>query len=103
MCLVCLSEVETIDHLFVRCRELIDIWRRIVIWWDVRLPDQFTISKLITWSHLVPLRGGQRKAFDALVLSTFWCVWNFRNSTIFGMVLPRKSLIFDEVVVMVFF
>lgn len=36
--------METIDHIFVGCKELIDIWSQIAIWWDVHPPDHFTIT-----------------------------------------------------------
>lgn len=51
--------METIDHIFVGCRELIDIRIRIAISWDVELPDHFTLSDIISWYESVLLMGGQ--------------------------------------------
>ena len=48
MCLVCHSTVKTIDYLFVGCRDLIDIWSRITIWWDIKLPEHLSVLDLIS-------------------------------------------------------
>lgn len=95
--------MESIDHIFAGCTELIDIWRRWAIRWNVQLPNQLSIISLISWADSITLRGGQRKAFDAVILTIFWCIWNFRNSTVFGMVTPRKSFLFVEIVDRAFF
>lgn len=57
-------------------------------------PDQISVDSLITWSDSVTLRGGQHKVFDAVIM---------RNPMVFGMTIPRKSLLFDNVVYMAFF
>lgn len=49
-------------------------------------PDQISVDSLITWSDSVTLRGGQHKVFDAVIM---------RNPMVFGMTIPRKSLLFD--------
>ena len=74
MCLLCSAAVETIDHLFVGCRELLEIWSRIAIWWDVCLPNRFAIDDIIKWADSTNLRVGQRKAFEAVIISSFWCL-----------------------------
>ncbi|KAL7618666.1 uncharacterized protein LOC111916698 [Lactuca sativa] len=103
MCPLCSVAVETIDHLFVGCRELLEIWSRIPIWWDVRLPDRFAIDDIMRWVDSTSLKIGQRKAFDAVIISAFWCLWNFRNNFVFGPTIPRKSDLFDAIVERTFF
>ncbi|KAL7607552.1 hypothetical protein Lser_V15G19875 [Lactuca serriola] len=103
MCPICSCLVETVHHLFVGCSDLMDIWTRIAIWWGLNLPDPITIHSLLSWSDIVTLRASQRKIFDAVVITTFWCIWNFRNAIIFGTVIPKKALFFDDVVHKAFF
>lgn len=83
--------------------ELNVIWRRISISWNVQLPDQLTISSLCSWADSAKMRRGQRKALDAVILTTFWCLWNFRNSIVFGTANPRKSILFDDIIDRSFF
>lgn len=95
---VCHIAIEIIDHLFVGCSELTDIWRHVTIWSDVHLPDHFTIIDFMLWSDSTSLRGSQRKVFDVVVISTFWCLWNFRNIIVLERLFLEKSLIFDDFV-----
>lgn len=60
------------------------------------------MQSLVSWSDFVSLGGGQCKAFDVVVLTTFWCLWNSCNLNLFVMVLLRKSFLFDDVIDMVF-
>lgn len=100
---ICSHNVETIDHISAGCAPLIVLWSRIAVWWGLHVPTQFFVESLILCSDFIYLRPGQRKAFDGVILTCFWCIWNFRNSSIFGEDTPRKSLIFDDVVYMYFF
>lgn len=100
MCPVCFLTIELVDHIFASCRELVDIWSRIFIWWNIQTPNHFSAQSIISWSESTSLRGGQRKAFEAVI---FTALWSFRNSVVFGMALPRKSNIFDDIVHRAFF
>lgn len=98
LCPICSCRVETIEHLFSGCSKLCDIWTRIAIWWGIQIPDHMSVHSLIMRSDSFSMRGGQRKAFDAVVITCFWCIWNFTNSTIYGSTTPKKSFLFDDVV-----
>lgn len=103
MCPICTCAVETTDHIFTGCFELIDIRVRISISWGLSLPAQLSVQSLINWSDDVNLRRGQRKVFDAVIITSFWCICYFFNISIFVTILAKKSLLFDEVVEKSFF
>ena len=103
LCPVCSNTVESIDHLFLNCNQLIDLRTRLAIWWDVQLPQLSSIDSLLSWSDSLSLKKGQRQAFDTVIITTLWCLWNFRNSSIFGTAQPKKSLILDDVIDRSFF
>ncbi|XP_023739863.1 uncharacterized protein LOC111887963 [Lactuca sativa] len=86
LCPVCSTTVETVEHIFANCSELIVLWTHIAIWWGVRCPSQLTVDSLFNWAD------------SSVILTTFWCIWNFRNVVIFRANTPKKSLIFDDVV-----
>ncbi|KAL7587905.1 hypothetical protein Lser_V15G40076 [Lactuca serriola] len=98
LCPVCSAMIESIDHLFFGYSELIDLWNRVALWWGVHVPQHLSIDSLLFWSNSFSWRSGQRKVFDAVIMTTLWCIWNFRNSILFGTELPMKSIIFDEMV-----
>ena len=60
----------------------------------VQLLNQISIQTLLTLAYSIPFSIGQHKARDVVVMMVFWYIWNFRNSPIFGMAIPRKSFIF---------
>lgn len=35
LCPVCSTTVESIEHLFATCNDLIELWTRVAIWWGV--------------------------------------------------------------------
>lgn len=41
--------------------------------------------------------------FDAVILTMFWSIWNFRNTRLYGTVPPKKYFLFDGVVDKAFF
>ncbi|XP_023728374.1 uncharacterized protein LOC111876074 [Lactuca sativa] len=98
LCPVCSSIVETVEHIFANCSDLIALLSRIAIWWGVNCPSQLTVDSLFNWADSTTWKICQHKAFDAVILTTFWCIWNFRNNVIFRAKTPKKSLIFDDVV-----
>lgn len=51
----------------------------------------------------ISMKRGQHQVFDAVVMITFWCIWNFQNSIIFVEVNRYKSMLFDDVAYRAFF
>lgn len=74
LCPLCSSRVEIVDHIFVECIGLIALCSCMVVWWGVTLPSQIIMDSLINWETSTSLRIGQRKAFDTVILTSFWCI-----------------------------
>ncbi|KAL4563350.1 hypothetical protein LXL04_027391 [Taraxacum kok-saghyz] len=103
MCPVCSVAVETMEHLLAGCNQLLEIWGRIAIWWGVDRPDVISVASLLDWAVSLRINASQRKVFDAVIITTFWVLWNFRNNTVFGGSPPKKASIFDDIVNRSFF
>ncbi|KAL4560754.1 hypothetical protein LXL04_032908 [Taraxacum kok-saghyz] len=103
MCHVCSVAVETVDHIFGGCSLLLEVWHRIAIWWGVDPPTVGSVCSIWDWSMSLTMRSGQRKAFEAVIITTLWVLWNFRNNTIFRLTPPKKASIFYDVVDRSFF
>ncbi|KAL4583831.1 hypothetical protein LXL04_008416 [Taraxacum kok-saghyz] len=50
------------------------------------------------WMDGVRLRKKLKEVLEGVFFVTWWSIWKFRNQLLFGSVLPRKSLIFDDAV-----
>ena len=102
-CPVCGLSVESVNHIFADCSLLREVWHRLAIWWGVDLPREASLRSYVEWSSKIVGSSGQRKAFEAVIITTFWVLWNFRNQSIFALNPPKKASIFDEVVDRSFF
>ena len=98
LCPMCLEAPETVQHVFAGCKEIDGIWPLIARWWDVVTPSSCSVDSLIRWDDKISFSAMRRKCFNAVIITAFWVLWNFRNANIFGTVKPKSSPIFDDVV-----
>ena len=94
---MCEEVGESSAHLFLVCADLVGLWRKVALWWGVIPPDLVSINKLVCWSETVRMDVETGRSFDAVVLITFWVIWNFRNNLLFGKNKIRKDELFDEI------
>ncbi|GJW46936.1 RNA-directed DNA polymerase, eukaryota, reverse transcriptase zinc-binding domain protein, partial [Tanacetum coccineum] len=81
LCPICDKEVESSNHIFFACHFAREIFTRISTWWDVPFIEMSTYEEWLLWlSNLRPR-----------------CIWSFRNKNIFGLELPKKEFIFDDI------
>ena len=73
-------------------------WTLIARWWDVVIPSSCSVDLLIRWADNISFSAMRRKCFDAVIITAFCVLWNFRNANIFGTVKPKSSTIFNEIV-----
>ncbi|KAL4555229.1 hypothetical protein LXL04_037840 [Taraxacum kok-saghyz] len=78
--------------------KLVEVWARVAIWWGVDRPNVASVASLLEWSDSLRFKSSQKKVFDAVIVTTLWVLWKFRNNTLFGNNSPKKSNIFDEIV-----
>ncbi|KAL4579128.1 hypothetical protein LXL04_015264 [Taraxacum kok-saghyz] len=97
LCPVCEEVGESSAHLFLACADLVGLWRKVTLWWGVIPPDLVSINKLVCWSETVRMDVETGRSFNAVVLITFWVIWNFRNNLLFGKNKIRKDELFDEI------
>ncbi|KAL4585017.1 hypothetical protein LXL04_009630 [Taraxacum kok-saghyz] len=50
------------------------------------------------WLDGLRLRKKLKEVLEGVFFVTWWSIWKFRNQLLFGSVLPRKSLIYDDIV-----
>ena len=86
-CGACLQLPETISHILIGCIYAREVWSTLFRRWhwlglSAGLSDDREFYDWWNWSRKqVP--GLNRKAFDTLVVLTFWMLWKERNNRIF--------------------
>ncbi|KAJ9691054.1 hypothetical protein PVL29_013294 [Vitis rotundifolia] len=83
-CFLCLSEVETVDHLLLHCGRTRTLWNLLFSLFGVSWILSRTVKEtLLGWSGAFV--GKRRKrAWQMAPLCIFWTVWKERNSITFG-------------------
>lgn len=101
-CPICSCNVETIEHIFAWAGRDLGVHCYLVEHLDSRI-DLPLFSCFVVWFCFYERWSTYRKAFDVVVTTSFWCIWNFQNSSIFGAAVRMKSLLFDDIVYKTFF
>ncbi|KAL4577539.1 hypothetical protein LXL04_013648 [Taraxacum kok-saghyz] len=96
-CPLCAIEVETMEHLFFNCPVAIDVWALVVWWLSVQPVNVRDIGGLFDWLDSTNLNAKKRKVTEAVVATTLWMLWRYRNDVVYEGKMIRKSFIFDYV------
>ena len=96
-CPICDDDLETEDHVLVKCGVALNIWKEVLKWWGLNnihvenLNDVFSLS---TRSNLPPKVS---ILLDDVAQSTLWFLWRFRNEFVFASKRPNKDLILSDI------
>ncbi|GJZ36016.1 putative RNA-directed DNA polymerase [Tanacetum coccineum] len=96
-CPICDDDLETEDHVLVKCDVALNIWREVLKWWglnNIQVDNLNDVFSLSSRSNLTPKVS---ILFDAVVQSTLWFLWRFRNEFIFASKRPNKDLILNDI------
>ncbi|GJR86855.1 RNA-directed DNA polymerase, eukaryota, reverse transcriptase zinc-binding domain protein [Tanacetum coccineum] len=103
LCSICDKEVESSKHLFFACHFAREILFRIATWWDVPLIELSSYEEWLLWISNLSIPFFNKQLLEGVCYTMWWCIWRFRNKSIFGPELPKKVYIFDEIVSRSFF
>ena len=96
-CPICDEDLETEEHILVKCVFAKNTWLEILKWWNIRYIDIVNLNDVFYLANQVNLPVNPRKIFDAVVQSTLWILWRFRNESMFAVKSPRKDLILNDI------
>ncbi|GJU13560.1 putative reverse transcriptase domain-containing protein [Tanacetum coccineum] len=88
-CPVCDDALETAQHLFIDCKIARNLWVMIQKWWLITPKD---LQSLIFWSNLTSLPDRLKSCFDAIIQSTTWIIWRYRNRLLIEKKSDKKRL-----------
>ena len=100
MCSICETYIKSVDHLFTGCLKFMEVWQLVFSW--CRVPNFFAFHARDLLSYHLTAKSGARvrKAFYAVVLTTFWSIWRARNDHIFNHKQVSVRKIMEEIKLM---
>ncbi|KAI3821231.1 hypothetical protein L1987_08792 [Smallanthus sonchifolius] len=101
-CPLCLLEVETEDHTFIRCPVAKNIWCRISKWMRIDVTRQVAIQDLAVLIRDAQGTNKIKKIRTLITYCTYWLIWKARNKWIFSQVRSSVENMVDEVKVLSF-
>lgn len=83
LCPICEDAEESVNHLFVVCEFAQSIWNIVSHWCGIPPIYAFSILDLVGIHKFTPLGSTRKRILNAIVLTSFWCIWQARNKLIF--------------------
>ena len=83
-CFLCLSEVETVDHLLLHCVKTRVLWNLLFSLFGVTWTLSCTVKETLLGWHGAFVGKGRKKAWQMTSLCIFWSIWKERNFLAFG-------------------
>ncbi|XP_071727405.1 uncharacterized protein [Rutidosis leptorrhynchoides] len=97
VCPSCDNGVETSKHIFFECILATEIWRKIRIWLNCGLPPLDSWDSFISWLEGVRLQASSKNRIIAVVVTSLWALWRFRNGLVFHDSFCSRSNLFDVI------
>ncbi|GKB67983.1 RNA-directed DNA polymerase, eukaryota, reverse transcriptase zinc-binding domain protein, partial [Tanacetum coccineum] len=101
-CPICDDVVETEEHLFVDCKIARDTWINVLNWWRIPNTTFQSLQDVFQLADDSPLEVKFSRFFDAVIQTTIWSLWRFRNNVIFSLNKPSKDLLFNDIMILSF-
>nr|GEW44121.1 hypothetical protein [Tanacetum cinerariifolium] len=98
LCPFCNLAVEFTDHIFFSCSMMKDLYASIVKWWDVNMPEFSSFEEWWKWFSNFRFSFKLKMVLEGVFYVAWWLAWSFRNKSIFGLNIPLKTRLFDDVV-----
>ncbi|GJR88976.1 RNA-directed DNA polymerase, eukaryota [Tanacetum coccineum] len=97
LCPLCEKNVESSSHIFFTCPISREIFRKVLLWWEIDVVMVSSYDEWLEWLLSIRLHSKHKELFEGVCYVLWWYIWNFRNKSIFGSACPSKALIFEEV------
>nr|GEX60280.1 RNA-directed DNA polymerase, eukaryota [Tanacetum cinerariifolium] len=98
LCPLCGLVLEDIHHVLFRCDTAKLVFRRICHWWDLDWHDLLSFSDWNAWFSAIWIPSRIKLILEGVFYVALWHLWVYRNKSIFVATLPRRSVIFDDIV-----
>ncbi|GJW13637.1 RNA-directed DNA polymerase, eukaryota [Tanacetum coccineum] len=97
-CPICHEFEEDINHILLSCDFAKSVMRRVCRWWDLDLQGWSSFQEWQTWFLSLRLASKNKNCLEGVFYVAWWSIWSFRNRCVFEDSPPRRSTIFDDIV-----
>nr|GEX30227.1 hypothetical protein [Tanacetum cinerariifolium] len=97
-CPVCSLVHGSSSHILFSCYMATDIARLICRWWDLRWSPFGSYVEWFSWFKNVKLGSILKDILEGVFYVAWWSIWIFRNQLLFASRIPRKNVLFDDIV-----
>ncbi|GJY67846.1 RNA-directed DNA polymerase, eukaryota [Tanacetum coccineum] len=97
-CPICLSDEESVPHIFFRCNLAQEVLRRVCRWWNLDWHCWSSFSEWFIWFSSIRLPTKVKSLLEGVFYVAWWSIWRMRNRAIFDTSPPTRSVIFDDIV-----
>ncbi|GJW74014.1 RNA-directed DNA polymerase, eukaryota [Tanacetum coccineum] len=101
-CPICRSCEEDTQHILFQCDLAQIVLQRICRWWDLTPHTWTSFVEWQSWFSSVRLTSKVKNLLEGVFYVAWWAIWSFRNRIIFQETHPRRSVIFDDIVLHAF-
>ena len=84
LCPICGLASESIHHLFGRCEVAVSIWSLVFRWLQIPYRAVLDPDELLGWVDGCRITVNQKHILEAVICTTFWVIWRFRNDVVHG-------------------
>ena len=97
-CPICKDYPEDSSHLFFTCSLAADVLRLICRWWGLNWTHISSFEEWLFWIKDIRLGSKIKLMPEGVFYIAWWSIWSFRNGLLFAAKIPRKDIIFDDIV-----
>ena len=95
-------EVESISHLLFSCSLARDILSKVFRWWSLDATSLHSYEEWLSWFTDIRISKPGKSILEGVFYVIWWEIWRFRNSLVFGLTVPRKETIYDDIITLTY-
>ncbi|GJU69237.1 RNA-directed DNA polymerase, eukaryota [Tanacetum coccineum] len=96
----CVKDVRNLlDDVFLPKAPIATRWIKLVCrWWNIAWASIDSYSNWLHWFNTIRLSPKVKDLLEGVFYITWWSIWRFRNQVLFSSLVPRKDVLFDDIV-----
>ncbi|XP_023771129.1 uncharacterized protein LOC111919768 [Lactuca sativa] len=83
-CSACISGMESMDHMLLKCPFVVDLWNRIWEWCGITPIIFSSIKEMLTYIAMTGQCPKRRTTLLSIISGALWGIWRARNDRIFN-------------------
>lgn len=97
LCKFCGEAPESVNHLFLHCEVVWEVWCIALRWWGIKWVVPSSIKSLFIWWQSWRFKKTKKVLWEPISFATLWSIWKVRNDLIFRGVIPKWEEMGDTI------